>query len=102
MKTPVSASLGQMPALEMLMNLKLLLSSPVLTSPHTAPEVLPEWKKIRLCNLPEQNLSQERRKNKELRQTNVTNFADKRDKGFPFSLSSIASLHAKRALVEIK
>jgi hypothetical protein len=73
-----------MPALEMLMNLKLLLSSPVLTSPHTAPEVLPEWKKIRLCNLPEQNLSQERRKTKNFGRRMLPILLTKEIKVFPF------------------
>jgi hypothetical protein len=41
-------------------------------------------------------------KKQELRQKIVTNFADKRDKGFPFLSSSIASLHAKCASTEIK
>jgi len=50
----------------------------------------------------EQNISQEHRKNKELRQTIVTNFADKREKGFPFPSTSIASLHVKSALTEVK
>jgi hypothetical protein len=44
----------------MLMSLKLLRSSSVLTSPHTLSEPLfKKWKGIRLCRLLEQNISQE-------------------------------------------
>jgi hypothetical protein len=39
---------------------------------------------------------------KELRQMNGNNFADKRDKGFPFFPSSIASLHGSSANCERK
>jgi hypothetical protein len=35
----------------------------------------------------------------ELRQMTITNFADKRDKGFPFLPSSIASLHRYNPIV---